>query len=285
MRNEEDSRWKKSVLGMFSSLVLVLNCSDTMQRRLILSEKTYFINLVNPIALLPMKNFNKPLKIASVLLATSLVAACGGGGSSTPVAETVVTRAYTLFVNTGATSTASATVTGTGATEVLAFTAPAFTLTGATTSNPTWSPNGGQVRSNGNALVYCSAGIGTQSTATAAIREGARVLLSSATSVTDISELRGKTYEYYNCAGVVATLTINADGTSTLNRDGNTINFPESSAASAFSSAGLTAADGFNSKFSAYKITASGVTRYFVVEAGTDVPPTSSRTVALYSQI
>lgn len=210
-------------------------------------------------------------KIAYAISATSLLAGCGGGGTSTtdvttPTTPAAVTRAYTSFDSIAATSTVNATVSGSGATEALTFSAPAFTLTGATTSNPVFSANGGIVRADGNAIGYCSAGTAA-SVGDTPRRVGLRIFMTSPTLVTDITEIRGKSFPMFDCTEDRTTFVFNANGTGTLTRPNvSPVVFPADVLSRALSASGFT--DGAaNTRFIPYKITTSGVTKYFVIVA------------------
>lgn len=250
-------------------------------------------------------NVTTAARLSAIVLAASL-AACGGGGTdstaspapdltpATPGTPANAGTAGTLptlqFVNTGASSTQNVVITGSGMSSVMTFNSPAFTLTGATSSNPTWSSNGGFVRADGNVVVYCAAGrlnspTPNSNTADVPYLEGGKIYLSTNVApVTDLTEFKkvGVKTTQFDCAGNISTNTYNADGTVTLADNTGATTLTAAQAAQFNSDAGFTAPGGSNYKSRAYKIQQFGVARYFVVTTVNQVNPTAKYVTLSY---
>jgi hypothetical protein len=229
---------------------------------------------------------------ASALLTSLALTACGGGGDSgstppasppaaatptAPPAPTITTPATAatagtlqmLGFNGAATTTQGVSITGSGNTSVMTFVSPSFTLTGAVTSSPVWSANGGRVRASGNVVSYCSAGSkAAYGSGDTPYQQGQYVYFSAnLTAVTDITELRGHTFYEFSCAatGTNYSTAINSDGSLTRIDQAGTATLTAAQAAQFFSAAGFIGTDGNNYKVRAYKVIDSGATRYFLV--------------------
>ena len=218
-----------------------------------------------------------PTTIAAVAIATP-TATPGVTPADAGIAGNLPTLAFT---NVGGTSTQNVSISGAGATSVMTFTSPAFTLTGATSNSPAWSTNGGMTKANGNVLVYCSAGqtaFSTNSSTLVPYQQGANVFISAnLTAVSDVVVLLGNTYTEFDCAGSTVTSKFNADGTVTrTNSDGTVNTLTAAQVAQFFSASGFTGGGGSNYKSRAYKYTIAAGTRYFISTIVTQVNPTAN---------
>ena len=260
------------------------------------------------------------MKIPKIILTTTMVAvltACGGGGGDTapvavtpvppttiaaveitPPAATIGTTPVTAttagilptlaFSSTGTTTNQDVSISGTGTTSVMTFTSPAFTLTGATSSSPVWSANGGMTKADGNVVLYCSAGQtaynANSSASMVPYQQGVRLFISAnLTAVSDVIGLMGNTYTNFDCAGNSETSRFNADGTMTrTNPDGSVVTLTSAQVAQFFSVSGFTGGGGSNYKFRAYKYTTPAGTRYFISEIVTQVNPTANFVTLAY---
>ena len=236
----------------------------------------------------------------SLAFVAALTTGCGGGGSDaapaaaatstapvaialpTPTASTPATAAtagtlpFAAFISNdastlGVPTTQNVAITGAGASSVMTFTSPAFTLTGAAGGTATFSANGGQVKADGNVVSYCSAGKQTTFGATEGINKpfqnGHRVFLSAnLTPVTNLAEINGKRFSLFNCTGTDGKMTFNAAGDGaayTSASDNQTI--PAAVVAQWFSDAGVVETNGSGSKMRLYKHTAAGVSKYYIL--------------------
>jgi len=245
-------------------------------------------------------------KLAILSLSTILAACGGGGGGSTPAATPAASNNVTIttvatptattstpvdasvagtlptlaYASNGTTSQQDAVITGAGATSVMTFSSPSFTLTGASGSNPTWSSNGGMVRAGGNVLAYCSAGMRTTATGGAVdkpFQEGTRVFLTAnLVAVSNLAELYGFTFAQFDCAGNSVNMTSNSDGTFTRVDSTATTPLNATTVTQLFSTTGFTFGGGSNFKYRAYKYTAAGATRYFLTTIVAQVNPTAN---------
>ena len=236
----------------------------------------------------------------SLAFVAALTTGCGGGGSDaapaaaatsttpatiatpTPTASTPATAAtagtlqFAAFLGNdtatlGVPTTQNVAITGAGVSSVMTFTSPAFTLTGAAGGTATFSANGGQVKADGNVVSYCSAGKQTTFGETGGINKpfqnGHRVYLSAnMTPVSNLAEINGLSFSQFNCTGTDGKLKVNAagDGFVYTSSAGS-----ETTTAATFAQyatdAGRQNADGSNAKLRIFKHTASGVSKYYVL--------------------
>lgn len=256
-----------------------------------------------------MKNLASPLRLSATALLITSLAACGGGGSSsgndstntstvtatvpavteatpaatasTPTGGDVIGTLPTLaFTNAGTSTVQNVVITGTSPNNVMTFSSPAFTVTGAGTNSPTFSAQSGREKANGNVIVYCSAGETPQSTSDTGkvpFQQGTRIFISAnLTAVSDAAVMRGLSFTDFDCAGSTTTMQANTDGTYTRVDPAGTRTLTAAEIAQFFSADGFTGPGGGNYKTRAYKYTIGQNSRYFTVTKVQQVNPTAN---------
>ncbi len=139
----------------------------------------------------------------------------------------------------------------------------------------TFNGNESGLLSDGNILVYCSAGMSYQTLGGSnpglepTARAGAQVAVSgNFVAMSDIAPLYGKTFKRFDCTNS-APDTKFGDSNGNLTMAFGGITLSPADVVAAFSSAGLTSS-GATYKRSAYQITIRGVTRYVIVALDQD---------------
>ena len=231
-----------------------------------------------------MSTFQRNPRLVFMLGALSMaaaLAACGGGDDpasllpETPPAEVASldytqpgSFSYTAFVPDGTTSAVPVTVTYNASVGTLTLKAAGQTLVASTTdgwAGVTWSAGyAGLLALGGNASLVCKTADNT----------GQVGISSNLTRVTDLAELRGKTFLFKACAnGTVENdggIAFNADGSAQFEDADGVVSFAASDVAAYFSEAGWSI-DGGVFKARAFSRTTSGVTKYVIVDISNDV--------------
>ena len=174
-------------------------------------------------------------------VAVAMLAACGGGGGgdsgtkvvNTPI-PTIVVVPYSRFSTSSKVSASVDTsVSPTQAIFVdtgqvddafppmgwLPF--PAITMAAYGTATPSFVGYQGVIKADSKAFAVCSqnaqANASQVNTVNYPFQKGLEVFLSGATKVTSFAEVNGMTFKEFDCAGVIASKTFNADNTITSN--------------------------------------------------------------------
>ncbi len=154
----------------------------------------------------------------------------------------------------------------------------------------TFNGNESGLLSDGNFLVYCSAGISSQllpATMPAlapAARAGAQVAISgNFVAMSDIAPLYGKTFKRFDCTDS-APSTKFGDSNGNLSMAFGAVTLAPTEVVAAFSTDGFTSTTGAIYKRRAYQIPIRGITRYVIVALDTDAVGNATASV-LYQYI
>lgn len=132
-------------------------------------------------------------------------------------------------------------------------------------------------RASGQLLGVCQPDqAASESFAAVLVRTGSAATLEATT----LAELRtasgasGVSFTAVGCGGqaLASQFTVNANGSATVVEEGLSFTLPPADVDAAFSASGLTQAQHSQSGLQAYKQTAGGITRYYLVEYGAPLP-------------